>query len=439
MKPRLATWWEDVRSSYWFVPGLMALGALAAGFLLPGLDRLVVEEVDPTDSWLYAGSAEGARLLLSTIASSMITVAGVVFSVTIVALALTSNQFGPRLLRNFMRDTGNQVVLGTFVSTFLYCLLVLRAVIGENGPDSQFVPQISVTVAVAWAIASLGVLIYFIHHVAASVQAPNLIARVGDDLRDAVQALFPREIGRPALHREEVGAQLPDFDAEAAWVRAGRSGYVQRIDGDRLLSLAVAHDLVLRLDKRPGDFVVEDEPIVRAWPAIRVDDALTDGIQQLFSVSSQRSLAQDVEFAIEQLVQVALRALSPSLNDPFTAMECVDRLSEGLALLAGRTFPMPWRTDDDGHLRVIASTPDFADLLDTAFEPIRLSARHAPVVSAHLLRGLGRVALHARTDDERRTLRAFADRIHHEAVAEDELEQRRVTGAFHDVLAALGA
>ncbi len=143
--------------------------------------------------WIYTRGPDGARAVLSTIAGSMITVAGVVFSVTIVALSLASNQFGPRLLRNFMRDRGNQIVLGTFVATYLYCLLVMRTVQGMDG--SQFVPHLSVTVAILMAVASLGVLIYFIHHVAVSIQAPELIANVAHELHEAIDRLFPEELG----------------------------------------------------------------------------------------------------------------------------------------------------------------------------------------------------------------------------------------------------
>lgn len=173
---RLANLWESLRTSYWFVPTLMTAGGVALSFASVHLDERVNYKWVRTVGWIWAGGAEGARQVLSTIAGSMITVAGVAFSITIVALTLASNQFGPRLLRNFVRDAGNQIVLGTFIATFVYCLLVLRTVRGED--DTEFVPYVSVTLGVAFALTSLGVLIYFIHHVAISIQAENLIASV---------------------------------------------------------------------------------------------------------------------------------------------------------------------------------------------------------------------------------------------------------------------
>lgn len=195
VKARLFTMWESVRVSYWFVPSLMAVGSLVLGFAMPEVDRAVPDRWMARVGWLYTGSAEGARELLSVIAGSMIGVAGVVFSITVVALALASNQFGPRLLRNFMRDLSNQVVLGTFIAVFLYCLLILRQVHGENGSRNAFVPQLSMLLAVVLAVAGLGVLIYFIHHMAASIQAPNVVAAVATDLRNAIDELYPQKLG----------------------------------------------------------------------------------------------------------------------------------------------------------------------------------------------------------------------------------------------------
>ncbi len=192
---RLAQLWESLRTSYWFVPTVMTAGAVGLSFASVHLDQVVKAEWVRAVGWIWAGSPEGARQVLSTIAGSMITVAGVAFSITIVALTLASTQFGPRLLRNFVRDLGNQVVLGTFVSTFVYCLLVLRTVRG--GDVAEFVPYLSVTLGVAFALASLGVLIYFIHHVSGAIQAEHLIASVADELEDAIERMFPESWASP--------------------------------------------------------------------------------------------------------------------------------------------------------------------------------------------------------------------------------------------------
>ena len=177
MRAQLLKYWDRIRSSFWFLPSLMACGAVALALATVALDGSVTDDWLQTLAWVYTGGAEGASAVLETIAGSMITIAGVVFSLTLVALSLASSQFGPRLLRNFMRDTANQVVLGTFVATFLYCLLVLRTI--RRADEVAFVPHLSVTLGVLFAIASLGVLIYFIHHVSVSIQADEIIARVG--------------------------------------------------------------------------------------------------------------------------------------------------------------------------------------------------------------------------------------------------------------------
>ena len=218
-----------------------------------------------TLSWVYTGGPEGARAVLSTIAGSMITVAGVTFSITIVALTLASQQFGPRLLRSFLRDLGNQIVLGTFVSTFIYCLLVLRTVRGND--DAQFVPHLAVTLGVLLAMLSLGVLIFFIHHVSMSIQASQIIANVAADLEGAVARLFPERLGHERTPVTANTTALPvDFEESASAVPADSNGYVQAIDEDALMTLATERDVVLRIDAEPGRFVRCGTALVRVRP-----------------------------------------------------------------------------------------------------------------------------------------------------------------------------
>lgn len=218
---RLRALWEYLRGTYWAVPSAMAVAAAGLSFGAIQLDEFTTTTVLDRLSWVYTGGPEGARAVLSTIASSMITVAGVTFSITIVALTLASQQFGPRLLRNFLRDPGNQIVLGTFVSTFIYCLLVLRTVRGSD--EEEFVPHLAVTLGVGLAMLSLGVLIYFIHHVATSIQAARIIANVAEDLEGAINQLFPDSVGEDAstadLPRRHRRRQAPSMRVRA---RCGR-------------------------------------------------------------------------------------------------------------------------------------------------------------------------------------------------------------------------
>ncbi|MHB8865364.1 MAG: DUF2254 domain-containing protein [Pirellulaceae bacterium] len=423
LKARAMNLWENTRSSYWFVPSLMCLGAIVLNTLTLWADREFSKETLAGESAFYTGSAEGARSLLSTIASSMISVAGVTFSITIVALTLASNQFGPRLLRNFMRDRGNQIVLGTFLSAFLFCLLTLRQVhSGEEGKYDAFIPQVSILVAVLSAILGVGVLIYFIHHVAASIQASNVIAKVSDELHDAIERLYPKRIGEAPdeeqRQQEQLKREIPaTFERDAAEVHVATSGYLRRIEADQLLEEAVAHNLLVRLERRPGQFLFADEVVLRAWPKSRVGDAVQDNLRQTFVTGSQRTLEQDAEFAIDQLVEIALLALSPGMNDAFTAMMVVDSLGTSLAHLAQRAAPSPYRIDRSGRLRVIASPRGFCKMFDAAFTQIRQNSAQNLAVMLRLFRTVRRIASHLPDSETRGHLRQFVDMVHRQAMS----------------------
>jgi uncharacterized membrane protein len=233
----------------------MALVTIGLSFATLAIDWTVKQKVIEQVGWLWAGGPSGAREILSTIAGSMITVAGVAFSITIVVLALASSQFGPRLLRNFMRDTSNQVVLGSFISTFIYCLLILRTIRDDGA--SEFVPHISVTLGIVSALASLGVLIYFIHHVSVSIQAPMVIARVAEELDRGIARLFPEKVGQNIGEQgnKQPASDLPaEFFRQASAVPSSATGYLQAVAAGALMAIAEEKDLVLCLNYRPGQF-----------------------------------------------------------------------------------------------------------------------------------------------------------------------------------------
>lgn len=399
MKVTLFDLWEALHTSFWFIPALMTVAAIGLSYGLVAVDSALrearVDEIEP----LWTGGAEAARQLLATIAQSMITVAGVVFSITIVVLTLASSQFGPRLLRNFMRDRGNQLVLGTFVATFTYSLLVLRAIRGADG--GEFVPHVSITVGIGLALISVGVLIYFIHHVSAAIQAPSVIDSVATELDQSIDRLFPERLGQsvaqPNSHEENIP---PDFDRRACSIPASQSGYLQFIEIDRLMQLAVDEDLFLRLEYRPGHFIVEGSYLAKVWPGEKIDEHLSQRIVAAFNLGIQRTPTQDVEFAIDQLVEVAVLALSPSMNDPFTAMNCIDQLGVALCRLAEREMPSPYRYDSDKKLRVVAPAVTFAGVLDAGFNQIRQYGRSSAPVTIRLLETLAILAARARREGD---------------------------------------
>lgn len=409
---RLLHHWENLRSTYWFVPALLAMAALALAGATVSLDRLLHEEFVNGLGWAYGGGPDGAQAVLSTIAGSMITVAGVVFSLTMVTLSLASSQFGPRLLRNFMRDAVNQVVLGTFVATFLFCLVVLRTV--SSVEREEFVPHISVSVAVLLSVASIGVLIYFIHHVSASIQVSHVIRAASDELSAAIDRLFPADVGEPSESgAAAVAEQMPkDFAEQGQIVRGRNDGYVQAIDAGQLLEVASEADLVLRLVCAPGQYCIRSTPLVEACPAARVDDRVAARIDAAFVLGRQRTPTQDVTFAASQITEIAVRALSPGINDPFTAVMCIDALTSALRQLLDRRLPSPFRFDSEGSLRVIAHPVRFGAVLDSALGPIFEYGRESSLVSKRVLEALEALTPCARCDDDREAIRRLAERVY---------------------------
>jgi uncharacterized membrane protein len=444
MRNRLFALWDRVRSSFWFQPLLMTIAAMVLAFLLVELDRNLSPDWLHNASWIYSGGAAGARAVLQTIAGSMITIAGVVFSLTLVALSIASSQFGSRLLRNFMRDSTNQTVLGTFVATFLYCLLVLRTVRGED--EGAFVPHLSVTLGVLLALASLAMLIFFIHHVSISIQAEDVIARVGADLDHAMDRLYPartaQESGpRQAENVDDVaGALGEDFEARARSIVAADDGYLQHIDFETLVAIGHEYDVVLRVEHRAGHYLVAGTLLVTASPAAPITPEIAHKVQQAFILGIQRNAAQDVEFGVLQLVEVAVRALSPGINDPFTAIACTDRLGSALARIASRDMEAHCHLDQDGRVRVVAVALTFSGLADAAFNQLRQYARGNADVTIRLLETIAVVAAVVALPQDRATLRQHADMINRGArEALPEAYDRLAVQQRHDAAMAVFA
>lgn len=423
MRALLLKYWYRIGTSFWFIPSVMAAAAIGLAQLMVFLDRNAKDEWVDQMSWIYSGGASGASAVLETIAGSMINIAGVVFSLTLVALSLTSSQFGPRLLRNFMRDRSNQLVLGTFVATFLYCLVVLRTVRHED--YGSFVPHMSVTVGVAFALASLWVLIYFIHHVSVSIQADHVVARVSAELQQTMETVFPEELGQPPQAAEPARDRAWEAEAMAAFeacqpghvleVKAKRDGYLQMIDPHTLWRVACEGNLVLRLERRPGEFVIAGTSLVLVWPAPQLGGEREAKLRTACVLGSQRTLAQDLEFAFLQLVEVAVRALSPGTNDPFTAIACIDHLAAALVRLARRKEPDARRYDEHGKLRTQAPPASFAAILDIAFDQIRQYGSGSAKVALALAKALATVAPACTREGDLKALQRHAHKLVAEA------------------------
>lgn len=418
---------QRLSERFWFIPALLCALAFVLAEVLVTVDRRQQDLVVP--GWvsvvLYRVGESGSRDILGAIASSSLAVAGTTFSITMAVLALTSSTYGPRLVRNFMADRGNQAVLGVFASTFLYSLLVLRSVrvLGDPGnQDAQvFVPHLAVNFAVVLAVVNVAVLVYFIHHISDSIQIATLAGAVREDLLETIDRLYPADVGHDAPSRgrrrpgtpgggddDDASAELLDHETGAP-ITAVRPGYLQFVRDDHLMTAARRHDVVLALAVRPGQYVLADTVTVRVQPPDRADEQLVDAVRSAVRVADARSPHQDPEFAVQQLTEMAVRALSPGTNDPYTAINALDDLSVGLARLASRQQPSIRRYDDDGVLRVLAPGVDAAELIRPVIDAMRWYAASSPSVMHATLVLIERVGARTRSAELRERLAEHVD------------------------------
>lgn len=391
---KLIRLWRRIRESLWFIPGVLVLLAVVLAAALVEVDTRIGSEALKPWPLVFGAGADGSRQMLSTVAGSMITVAGTVFSITLVVLSLASSQYSSRVLRNFLADRTNQTVLGVFVGVFAYCLIVMRTIRG--GEEGAFVPSLAVLGGVVLAFVGIGYLIYFIHHISASIQASEILARIANATTCEIEHLFPDQIGQDT---DRVPASDPAETRMGRWrtVAADRTGYIQEVDVAAILAFAQERHAVVRMERGIGEFVIAGTPLVSVVAADKPDPADDGRLRAIYAVGRQRSLNQDAAFGIRQIVDMALKALSPGVNDTTTAVMCLDHLAVILVRLTDRRIPSPYRFDDDGELRVLARGPSFHSLVGESFDQIRQSASGNVAILARLLEVLE--LLEGRTED----------------------------------------
>ena len=431
----LASDWrrEALRTNLWVVPTLEVLVAVGLYVITHVVDRAAYRHSLTLPSWLIFGNADPARQILTTLAAAVITVVGVVFSITIVTLTLASTQFGPRMLRNFIRDPGTQVTLGTFVAAFVYTTLVLISI----GPGSAgFVPHLSVATSVGLVTLSMAILIYLIHHIATSIQLPQVIASIARDLSRAIDA----ESGDEHRYPESgppVSELLARMRESGGTVPAPASGYLQFIRHETLIGLAAEKGAVIRLMHRPGHFLVSGHPMATVWPPDAAP-AVSQALRRAHVTGPNRTLAQDLAFAVDQLVEIAIRALSPAVNDTFTALTCIDWLGASLCRVTRRWRPLRVHRDSHGYVRLITAQVSWERLVERAFEKIRQAGRGMPAVLIRQLDALARIIDETNLPEQRRVVLEQAEMIHRaseESVAEAR-DRGDVRRAYDEVLAA---
>lgn len=410
--PDLREWKR--RGGVGFIPAALAcMAALLAWFAI----RIEpVASLSPGLTWLAAGGAEGARGVLSAIASSVMVVAGLVVSVGLVALTLASQQFSPRILRRFAADSGNQWVLGTLLATFVYCLLVLRTVRADAG--GSFIPHVGVVGGIGLALASLAALLYFLQHLASSLQVGTIVAGLAEETHAALDRLFPEPLpgaGAPVVRE----ADVPDQEGGIV-LPSPRDGYLRAIDTEALIRLCAEKDLLLRLERAPGEFAPHQAPLARVWAAGEVNPASLEGLTRCFVLDRERAVEQDPEFGVLQIVDIALKALSPGTNDPSTAVTCIDYLTGILRHMGTRSVPSPYRLDDHGKPRVMVKGTDFERMLSLACEQIRHYGSGDPTVAQAMIRSLSEIAAVITDANRRGALRQQVARF--QASAETHLQ-----------------
>lgn len=378
---------NDTSASYWFVPTCMVVCAVMLAFISEKIDVWFSASDLAKFLPLVDTQSTGARAILSTIAGSIIGVAGVTFSVTMVAVSFASANFGPRLIGNFMRDRGNQMTLGVFIGTFVYALLILRTVRAPTDQLDAFVPNFSVLIAVALALTSVGMLIYYIHHVPETINVSNISAGLGRDLHQGIRTLFPDDdqIDLETKHYDWV--QNAD-EAAARRICAAYSGYIQTLDDAKLAEVAQKNDLRIIVKHVPGDFVTPGDAVLSVWSEGEVDNDLAKKLHDTFALGDERTKYQNVGFVAEQLVEIIARAMSPGINDPYTAISCLNWLRSGLEDFAQRETNARQPT---GEKRVFVRPIAFVELLEVICSGSRQHVAQNGMVTRHMMSMLAQV------------------------------------------------
>lgn len=413
---RLRKLLESIRSNFWFVPGMLMSAATIVSVLLIYADWHIDTPLEKQFPFLRM-SASSAQSILSSIVGATVTSTGVVFSMTIVALSLASSQFGSRLIRTFRKRRSTHFTLGIFVATSLYCVLVLASIREYN--DFDFVPKLAVAFAIVLTVVCLSTLVYYIHDMSFAIQADSVIERSADDLYASISMLYPERIGDEKdqseipsdRHKEnsgqkhQVNGQVGDNLFAVTWQdeNAIRAGYIQSVDVDSIMGYAEQFSLVIRLEKRPGDFIHSSSTIATIHRNLNTADEgessdtddleqeVAAGLRATLIVGDHRTPLQDVRYSFNELTEIAVRALSPGINDPFTAITCVDRIYGALLYFHRRSTPSAFRYDSDGVLRVVAFPVTFADCLDHSLRVIDHYAKDSPLVRARVTEVLAKL------------------------------------------------
>ncbi|QIA09759.1 DUF2254 domain-containing protein [Draconibacterium halophilum] len=408
---KLLFFWKELMATFWFVPALIIGFAVILSIGFVSLDSYIDL---PQDGWLrffLVNSSDSARSILATISGAMIGVAGTVFSVTLVALTLASSQFGPRLIKNFMYVRLNQIVLGSYISTYLYCLLVLNAIRDYDG--YSFIPSISILVAIFAAIVNIVLLIIFIHQIAVSIQADKVISDISNLISKQVKVLFPEKMG-DGLKDEKVFDEDEAISAykEHTTIKSPKAGYLQYIDNEAVMEIVTKNDSLTLLNQGPGSFLVKGGEIGVLHSNNEWEEESMKKLMEQFIIGKTKTSQQDLNYSIHQMVEIAARALSPGVNDPYTAIACIDNLTATLCYLAEAKFPSKYRVDEEDNLRIIADVLNFEGVLDAAFNQIRQFSAGSTAVVIKLMEALTTILNFTKKESYKKSVIKHAEMVY---------------------------
>jgi uncharacterized membrane protein len=424
--------WDRLTVSFWFASALMALGAVALAWLVYWLDARIPNEALQSSRFVLAGTTGEMRSALLGMAGTVLATAGVVFTLLTLPLSTVAAQYGSRLLRVFLGDRTTQFVLGMFVATFVYCIAAALSIPPVDVEHES--PQLTATVGLYLMLATFATLILLVQHISTMLQAPNIAAAAGTELMEVVCAEITDEVtsgddgggGSEALADSR---SVPDTlaDEDGYPVRVMRTGYIQYIDPEIMLSLAQEKDLVIRLLHKPGHFIYSGAAVALVWPASRVDEQLDKLIRRAFKIGNGRTPTQDVEYAVNQLTEMAVRAMSPAINDPFTAMTCLDHIGDGLVSFIRQGERGAHYYDRDGRLRLVLEPVTFGALLNAAFDMLRHASCDNASVLLHMLAVIDAIGQETQSPEARQQLLRHVSLIQAESQAGDLIEQDRHT------------
>ena len=395
-----------LRSSFWFLPSLIVASSIVLAVCL--IDVNLPPEMLHRWPRLFGAGAEGAREMLSTIASSMMTVVGITFSMTLVALSLASSQYTSRVVSSFMRSRTTQAVLGIFAGIFTYCLIVLRAI--RSSDETTFVPSLAVLIGVLLAVAGIGILILFIHHIATSIQASSIISSIAEEAMESIDKVFPDKLTR--VIEEDDKAQALHLPLQCSWhtVPAKKNGYLQNVDYDALLHFACKHNTIAKMNYGIGEFVVKGTELASLALVGPPSKEAIEAFHSFFSTASHRTIEQDPAFGLRQIVDAAVKALSPGINDTTTAVTCMNYLAAILASLGKRSFPSPFHYKQD-KLWLITIEPTFDTFLAASFDEILGSAKSNVAALIGMTRALQTIATQLEVPRRREALHELTQRV----------------------------